>query len=968
MKRFWLKKGEGSNLSLNKDLDGEVDGGAATPTSIPGSVEPYSKQRVRKDNSSVDKYGIHIWHDQPEGRPNKIDIVAIHGLNGHYAKTWQAINESGTTVNWIKDFLPQQMPEARIMSWGYNSRLLFSKSEADIGTFAAMLLENLLTYRDVLSTRPLIFICHSLGGLVVKKALILAHEKDRYRHGILKCIRGILFFGTPHKGSGLASWSTLLSNIVKASSLGVRTHSKLSKDLELQSSTIQGISNSFVERSKELVILTFHETDKMEFLNCKVVEDFSSILGLPNETVIPLAGDHRSICRFSSIHEDRYRNVWMNLQRLVTKEISRSWTAEERICFQKLYCSDYESHMQRNPCPSPGTCVWILQHKTYKQWAQSENSTLLWISANPGCGKSVLASFLVNHLTSPETQDALPQVVCYFFFKDDNESQKNSVFGLAALLHQLYAKQPTLLSYIFKEYQKKGADFVTQFHTLWTALLNTIRDDEMRCQIVFILDGLDECEPKTREKLLSALATFYEDSTSVQSGLALKTVLLSRPDNDIKTAFCRLPTIRLRGEDEIEAINKDVATVVQANIEDMVGQGLPRDILDDLQASLIKGADRTFLWTTMVIGLLKDAAKRGASRTEMTKIIVSEDIYAIYERLLANTSNISEARKLLHLVIAAARPLSVFEMSIAFATTSTHRTPNDLDQDIRRPFENHITYLCGNFLRVIKNKVYFVHQTAREFLLESPNNPHISAISSWQHSVASCAANLTMLESCIWYLGAFSTKGDNGTESSNQHQRRRLKALRNFLDYAARFWPAHFRACSSSSEELLTDKIMTQCAMLCRPHSPIFPIWFGRYFYYDHERDKYTDFMKRKTAEEAALALDMVAIADYIDLHDLEETDSSEGQDGYPEDDLEEDLQELMREMEKKLPGVAEQLQRFNRYPTSAAGNSHIPGRQRDVYELQQPHAKSNAFIQDDHLGARFVVDCKAKGAWEVGY
>lgn len=71
---------------------------------------------------------------------------------------------------WLRDFLPQQIPHARIMSFGYDSVLLFSKSTSDVGTFAEQLLESLLSRRmNVPDTRPIIFICHSLGGIVVKK-------------------------------------------------------------------------------------------------------------------------------------------------------------------------------------------------------------------------------------------------------------------------------------------------------------------------------------------------------------------------------------------------------------------------------------------------------------------------------------------------------------------------------------------------------------------------------------------------------------------------------------------------------------------------------------------------------------------------------------------------------------------------------------------------------------------------------
>ena len=43
-------------------------------------------------------------------------IVAVHGLNGHREETW-TVNH----VNWLRDFLPSDIPNARILSWGYDA-------------------------------------------------------------------------------------------------------------------------------------------------------------------------------------------------------------------------------------------------------------------------------------------------------------------------------------------------------------------------------------------------------------------------------------------------------------------------------------------------------------------------------------------------------------------------------------------------------------------------------------------------------------------------------------------------------------------------------------------------------------------------------------------------------------------------------------------------------------------------------
>lgn len=106
----------------------------------------------------------------------------------------------------------------------------------------------------------------------------------------------------------------MLSNVASFASLGSKTNWKLSQNLQTKSGQLQDISKSFVDRAKTLHIISFYETDKMEYLNQLVVEEDSAVLGFPDEVSIGLSGNHRTMCRFDSINEQRYRCVWTNIQ------------------------------------------------------------------------------------------------------------------------------------------------------------------------------------------------------------------------------------------------------------------------------------------------------------------------------------------------------------------------------------------------------------------------------------------------------------------------------------------------------------------------------------------------------------------------------------------------------------------------------------------------------------------------------
>lgn len=191
-----------------------------------------------------------------------VDVVAVHGLQGSAIKTWEHSNGK----MWLKDFLPPELPFARIMTFGYDSTILLSKSVAEIEDKALELLNQLSLERISPDSngRPMIFIGHSLGGILVKKAIILAHERSDEPEfkDVLDNTKGIAFLGTPHRGSDSAWWGAIVANIVKGLSIGTSTNSRLVSDLKKDSSSLSSISSQFVHRTKGIRIYTFYETQK----------------------------------------------------------------------------------------------------------------------------------------------------------------------------------------------------------------------------------------------------------------------------------------------------------------------------------------------------------------------------------------------------------------------------------------------------------------------------------------------------------------------------------------------------------------------------------------------------------------------------------------------------------------------------------------------------------------------------------
>lgn len=169
---------------------------------------------------------------------------------------------------WLESILPDKIPFARIMTFGYNSTIAFSSSAAKLEDKSVELINRLSMKRSSVengSTRPIVFVCHSLGGILVKKALILAYERssDTHYRNILDNTKAIAFLGVPHRGADAAWWFSFAASALKGATLGTSTHTALVKDLQNASPTLATISKQFVDRGQPLKIYTFFETRKL---------------------------------------------------------------------------------------------------------------------------------------------------------------------------------------------------------------------------------------------------------------------------------------------------------------------------------------------------------------------------------------------------------------------------------------------------------------------------------------------------------------------------------------------------------------------------------------------------------------------------------------------------------------------------------------------------------------------------------
>lgn len=147
------------------------------------------------------------------------------------------------------------------MSYGYDSAVAFGRSTMQLADFAVDLLNRLHDERKDLrcGRRPLIFICHGLGGVVFKQALITASAPNSCYVDILNKTYGVVFMGTPHRGSCIASPARHLSRIINAVAIGAAVRSDLLDLLEITSAQLESISQLSIPLLDKLSIVSFYE-------------------------------------------------------------------------------------------------------------------------------------------------------------------------------------------------------------------------------------------------------------------------------------------------------------------------------------------------------------------------------------------------------------------------------------------------------------------------------------------------------------------------------------------------------------------------------------------------------------------------------------------------------------------------------------------------------------------------------------
>jgi len=542
--------------------------------------------------------------------------------------------------------------------------------------------------------------------------------------------------------------------------------------------------------------------------------------------------------------QKEHLNIAVEQLKIQEQIIENVYSQKEQQCFQLFRLTkdnkdgSYEWYKGRVEDRVEGTCQWFLNHQNFKSWL-NEDMGILLTSADPGCGKSVLAKYLIDCV--------LPQsaTVCYFFFKDQDQNTIQQ--ALCALLHQLFSYKPSLIRHAMPEYSKNGTGLMNVTTSLWEILENAGADPEAG-PVIFVLDALDECIESDFKGLMRMLKNHLHNPKAKSS--KVKFLLTSRPYESITSEFQDLietfPYIRIPGEDKSDDIVQEVNCVIKHRVNQLAKKmGLSPEIKSHLEQRLLEIPHRTYLWVYLVFDDLESDGFRKTNRgIDLAISTLPESVNGAYEKILSRSRDRKMVRKALSIVLAATRPLTLAEMNIAVNIDASLRL-EDLDLERQEDFQGTLRHWCGLFISVYHGKVYFLHQTAREFLLSelSTQTATLKETSTqkatpeapiyWHNSISLREAHSVIAESCIVYLdfinsGMVVLPDENGMSVASKYM-----VNDDFLEYSAINWISHFRGASISDDEPIIHSVLS----ICNADSKSASVWFK--MVWDSEHPKY---------------------------------------------------------------------------------------------------------------------------------
>ncbi|KAB5542524.1 hypothetical protein GE09DRAFT_244782 [Coniochaeta sp. 2T2.1] len=591
-------------------------------------------------------------------------------------------------VYWPLDLLPRSCPDARISVWGYHTLVSDGhplRLQNDVFAHARELLLELAHARAATNTtsRPIILISHSTGGILVKEVLRLSEEvNEGSAKSILLATSAIIFLGCPHRSSEHARLGDAIRSMA-GMTLGVDSCDPALRDLSGSASLELELGRQAFTRmwnNYNFSVKTYQEsmvsgTKFLEIRAQPAVRRQASFIGNPRESAETIAANHLDMCQFSSAEDSGYRSLANTLARYIRVEANHrhNITPRDLECLAALTRRKFPLHDAQCVTTYPGTHLWLYDMPEFQAWhhrTDRNKNKLLWIKGQSGSGKSVLLRSLRSRIKKEWAPAGGTIISAVAGGRDTNDIffpgscvqhvETDPSWVYRSLLAQLFLQDPHLRKALVALYEKQRD---TTPHTLDDAsVVSFFVDDYIDSRIetpsrrIFIfIDVSDSVGPSYLRDLLSHLSTLAQNSD-------FSICLVSGNPLDVSKPNAIDVLIQQRNQDDIlRYVNITLVAEWEERNRTVVRIG--------------QKAGGVFLWAEIVVNILNAAIGEGASQDmiEYTLEEMPSDLHGLYEWMLntLNDREKSEALILFQWVILSAEPMRLNDLLVAVRLTKT---------------------------------------------------------------------------------------------------------------------------------------------------------------------------------------------------------------------------------------------------------------------------------------------------------
>ena len=413
---------------------------------------------------------------------------------------------------------------------------------------------------------------------------------------------------------------------------------------------------------------------------------------------------------------------------LMQQEQSLAQTSEkDQQCLQYLRLTDPRHDKARIEQAKGGLLddayKWILNHSDFLNWQNDQQSRLLWIKGGPGKGKTMLLIGLINEL---ERLTATPNsgTLSFFLCQGTDTHLNNATSVLRGLVYLLIVQQDCLISHLRTEYDRAGQRLLegeNAFHALST-IFHAMLNDPRLTGAYLVVDALDECEAGLA--LLLNLIT----QTASDASARVKWIVSSRNIPDIERHLgVNGDSVKLSLEMNAQLVSRAVEAYIEFKVSKLAAIQHDKPLQEQVRNIMRQKADGTFLWLALVFKELQNVESYDvlAVLDEMPPELTS-----LYDRMMSHIARLKRkdpefCRLVLSTATLAYRPLHWLELRM-LAGIQAHCP------DFARL--ERIINLCGSFLMSRDGFVYFVHQSAKDYIVTNASSTIFSDGPELAHS------------------------------------------------------------------------------------------------------------------------------------------------------------------------------------------------------------------------------------------